>query len=120
MYDGGGGSGVEKVTGLKTGARRANLYFVTPPPKKKYIYDNEISSIDHAICVRFIPSPYRSCIIIQDFKGEGGHFLHLWKIDCTSISVKGGENVFFAKFHTIFIELYHSGSPRVFKVFKSL
>ena len=41
-----------------------------------------------------IPSPYRSCIIIQDLKGEGGHFLHLWKIDCTSISVKGGENVF--------------------------
>ena len=37
MYDGGGGSGVEKVTGLKTGARRANLYFVTPPPKKKYM-----------------------------------------------------------------------------------
>ena len=35
MYDGGGGSGVEKVTGLKSGARRANLYFVTPPPKKK-------------------------------------------------------------------------------------
>ena len=35
MYDGGGGSGVEKVTGLKTGARRANLYFVTPPPQKK-------------------------------------------------------------------------------------
>ena len=67
MYDGGGGSGVEKVTGLKTGARRANLYFVTPPKKK---YDNEISSIDHAICVRFIPSPYTSCIIIQDFKGK--------------------------------------------------
>ena len=38
MYDGGGGSGVEKVTGLKTGARRANLYFVTPPPQKKKIY----------------------------------------------------------------------------------
>ena len=107
MYDGGGGSGVEKVTGLKTGARRANLYFVTPAPQKKNIYDNEISSIDHAICVRFIPSPYRSCIIIQDFKGEGGHFLHLWKIDCTSISVKSGENVFFAKFHTIFIALHH-------------
>ena len=41
-----------------------------------------------------VPSPYRSCIIIQDLKWEGGHFLHLWKIDCTSISVKGGENVF--------------------------
>ena len=44
MYEGGGGSGVEKVTG----ARGANLNFVTPPPQK--IYDNEISSIDHAIC----------------------------------------------------------------------
>ena len=71
MYDGGGGSGVEKVTGLKTGARRAKLYFVTPPPKKKYIYMiMKICSIDHAICVRFIPSPYRSIGVLRG--GQGG------------------------------------------------
>ena len=70
MYDGGGGSGVEKVTRLKTGARRAKLYFVTPPPKKKLYMIMKISSIDHAICVRFIPSPYRSIGVLRG--GQGG------------------------------------------------
>ena len=77
MYDRGGGSGVEKVTG----ARGGKLKFCDHPPKKNMIMKYLVLVMLYVYDL--IPSPYRSCIIIQDLKGEGGHFLHLWKIDTT-------------------------------------